>query len=289
MKLALLLAFATGCGPQLETLASQHHYREAVCAAADGSSDDRAFVRRTLVADLNPQLHVDVVRPDQIDRALGGRGDLDRITGRARFVRVRLETNVLPVDDLDANIAFTSKGVVVGAPIEWSTLAAITDERLPLQETYSTYAHRGTAWRGVAAFFTLGMSLPFTTFRTRTYFTDAPLPVYERTAPAAFRLRAAMLEGRGCRDAPSLSSGHGVTCTWYAALDRKTAGPIQLDLSLAYASKRAPGRGSWRSPETCRVSHTIAIPLGTVRDLETRTTKTFGSRTRALRELTLER
>ncbi len=287
--LALILAFATGCGPQLQTLASQHHYREAVCAAADGSGDDRDFVRRALVGDLNPQLHVEVVRPDQLDRALAGRGDLDRITGRVRFVRVRLETNVLPVDDLDADITFTSNGVVVAAPIEWSTLAAITEEKLPPQETYSTYAHSGTAWRGLAAFFTLGMSLPFTTFRKRSYSADAPLPVYERTAPAAFRLRAAMLDGHGCRHSLARTSGNGLTCTWYAALDPATAGPIQLDLTLAYSAQRVRHRDSWRTQDGCRVTHPIAIQLGEIRTLEARTTRTFGPRMRPLRELTLDR
>lgn len=274
------------CGPQLETLASQRHYREAVCAANDGSGDDRAYVHRKLIADLDPKLHVEVVSSHQVRNALDGLGDLDQITERVRFLRVRLESNVVPIDSVGAEIAITAKHQLAGAPIDWSVLAAITGEQLPPPETYSTYVHPGTFWKGLAAFFTAGISLKFTTFRKRTYAAEPSDAAYERTAPTAYRLRAAMLGGRGCDRAPSRTKGSGMTCTWFVALDPSTVDPLQLEIAFAYAANRQPDtHHTWRDPESCTVTQTTTVPLGRLRELGDRTMRTYGSRMRPLREL----
>ncbi len=138
------------------------------------------------------------------------------------------------------------------------------------------------------AFFTFGMSLPFTRFTKRTYTTEAPAAVYERTAPAAYRLRTAMDGGGGCRRAPARTRGTGVSCTWYAALDPTATGPVQLEVTLAFTANRVEST-RWRSSNTCRVSRTTTIRFGPLHDLEARTTRTFGTSLRPLRELTFER
>lgn len=270
-----------GCGPRLETLTSQHHYREAVCAAADGSSGDRAYVGGALIRDLDPSVHVEVIERAHLAHALDQRGDPDEISRRARFVRVRLESNVIPVDDVDAGIAFTAGGRTVGAPVTWPILAMITGERLPPQVPYSTYAHRGTYAKLLLAFVTGGVSLLYVPFRRRSYLEDAPRSEYLKVAPAASALRDAMQPDR-CTSLPG-RDGLGMSCTWYAAIDPSVEGPLELELAVAYAARRVT------HDPACRLQRSYTIPLGDARELATRMPRTFGPRMRPLRELTLAR
>ncbi|MBA2540400.1 MAG: hypothetical protein H0V17_12240 [Deltaproteobacteria bacterium] len=282
---ALLALALVGCGPNLQTLASKRHYREAVCAANDGSGDDRAFVRRALTKDADPHIHVEVVRHDQLARALAGAssGERDRIAGRAQFVRVQLRTHVVPVDGLDASVDLVEPGGgSLGHPATWEQLAEVTGEKLPPKQTHSSYLHGGTLLRGAAAFFTLGLSLPFTTFRRRSYETDAPDEAYLMSAPLAHALRDATAYGGGCRAVPSRSTGHGLACTWYLAIDpADRQREVALSVSLAYRSAR-------KTEGHCAVRETQTIKLGRIDALAQRTTKTFGPRMRALRDFTIE-
>ena len=79
-----------------------------------------------------------------------------------------------------------------------------------------------------------------------------------------------------------------MSCTWYAAIDPTTTGPVQLEVTLAFTAKRLDS-SHWRSSNACRVSHTTTIELGPFHDLDARTARTFGTRMRPLRELTFER
>ncbi|MBA3540030.1 MAG: hypothetical protein H0T79_10410, partial [Deltaproteobacteria bacterium] len=230
--------------------------------------------------------HVEMVRAEHLERLLGSA--TDDVNRRARFARVRVQTNVLPVDEVRPRIALShADRSRAGTPITWSALAAATHERLPPQVTRSTYMHLGTIAKAVGAFFTLGMSLPFTTFTTRQVLVDAPDEAYLALAPLAHALHTAMQRSQPCSIIPAREGGGvGAACEWFVMLDPDPRA-VQLDVTLTYVAQRNHQR--YAPPKSCVLEATASIELGRVDELDARTAQLFGLRTRTLGQLAIPR
>src|SRR5688572_19465624 len=91
-------ALLAGCGPSLSGLVREKHYREAVCAAHDGSDSDKRAVARALGVDAGLYVHVHVVPKEELRAILGDA--TDKVSARAQLARVRVQSNRLPVDEV---------------------------------------------------------------------------------------------------------------------------------------------------------------------------------------------
>jgi hypothetical protein len=274
-RAVIAIAVASGCAPRLSELVDDHHYREAVCAAHDGGSEERSVVTRAIARDARAQLHVEIVHATHLERVLGPD---DPVSAVGRFARVRLQIDAIPVDDLVATIALRdANGGVAAVPVDWTVLAALTGETLPPAVTYSTYLHAGTFWRALGAVFSLGMSLPFTTFREREVSVQAPDEHYRARAPRAHALFHAMPAG-GCTLARSRlgTASKGLSCEWFVAIVATPSRLVHLDVTLTYSAKRARGDAE------CAVAGRSTIALGRVDDLALAVSRRFGARTRPL-------
>lgn len=270
----LFIAAFMGCAPSLSQLVDNHHYREAVCAAHDGSTTDRAHVAAAMTREANAHVHVDIVQPHHLERVLGENDPAIN----ARFARVRLQIDAIPVDGVSAAIELRDDArQPASLPVTWSSLAAITGESLPPPLTDSTYLHRGTLGRLTLAFFTFGMSLPFTRFEKRRYSYEAPDSHYLAAAPRAHALRHAMFD-RGCRTVPARSGAKstGLACEWYVSVTAAATTTVTLDVTLAYSADRT------RDEDPCTIATTSSIPLGRVDELALTVSRRFGSRMRPL-------
>ncbi len=278
---AALTVVLGACGPSVRSLVAQRHYREAVCAAHDGSDRDRALVGRALDVDAGLLAHVHVMTDDELRAALGP--GFSTVTVRGKLVRVVAQSDLLPLDTLDLSVAFTAEGGRLAAlPATWETLAWATRETLPPHRTSQTYATGGNVLRGAAAFFTLGFSLLFSDFRPDTVAVEAPLSEYERLAPIATRLHATT-ERAGCAN-HSLTAGAGQRCEWYFVLDAVSRDPVTLELAVRYAAMRAGGAEA--EPESCALTRRFRMPLGPPAEIAAQTRARFGDTARPVTELT---
>lgn len=271
---AILVVAMAGCAPQLSQLVEHHHYREAVCAAHDGSASDRTRVSRSIARDANAHLHVEMVQPPHLENVLGPGDTLNAV---ARFARVRLQLDVIPVDRVDATIELRdAKGERAAVPVAPMTLATMTGEPLPLPIQHATYLHSGTFWRVLGAVATVGLSLPFTRFTQRVYAVEPPGEAYRAEAPRAYELWLAM-PNRGCTVVPSRigTKSQGLSCEWFIAILALPATSVKLDVTLAYSANRLRG-------DACDLSETTSIPLGRVDELALVTSRRFGARMRRL-------
>lgn len=280
--IAALLSLALGaCGPSVRSLVTQRHYREAVCAAHDGSDRDRALVGQALDASAGLLAHVHVVTDDELRASLGPGFSPGAVRGR--LVRVIAQSDLLPLDTLDLAVTFTAEGGRMAAlPATWETLAWSTRETLPPHRASQTYLTGGNILRGAAAFFTLGFSLLFADFRPDTIAVEAPLSEYERLAPIATRLHGTT-ERAGCAN-HSLSAGAGQRCEWYFVLDTVSHDPVTMELTVRYAAMRAGG--SETEPESCALTRSFRIPLGAPDEIAAQTRARFGDTARPVTELT---
>jgi hypothetical protein len=289
MRVLGLLALV-GCGPSLTTLTKHHHYREAVCAAEDGSNDDRDHVRRALARDADVHVHVALIDEVHLSGVIGPHAR--ELSRRMQLARIQLTTNTLPIDELSGSVDMLGDGKPLTSAVTWETLAAATGEKLPPKRTDSTYLTGGNFLRGVGVFFTFGMSLPFTRFRPQSYEVDAPHHEYERMAPLSTALQDAM-HPRGCSPRRGRGGGIGLACTFYVAIDPTASDrDVRLEVEVAYLAKRdRRNEYDWRD-ERCRVQQRASIPLGRLRELDLRIARMFGPherpRMRVLRELTFD-
>jgi hypothetical protein len=265
----------------VRSLVTKRHYREAVCAAHDGSDRDRALVGRALDADAGLLAHVQVVTDDELRAALGPGLSTDAVRGE--LVRVVAQSDLLPLDALDLSVAFTAEGGRAAAlPATWETLAWATREALPPHRTTQTYLTGGNVLRGAAAFFTLGFSLLFSDFRPDAVAVEAPLSEYERLAPIATRLHATTERAR-CSN-HSFSAGAGQRCEWYFVLDAVSRDPVTMELTVRYTARRAGG--SETEPESCALTRSFRMQLGPPAEIVAQTRARFGDTARPVTELT---
>lgn len=255
MRTFLLLAVVatTGCAPTLGQLVDQKHYREAVCAAVDEGAEDE--VADALSDDANLHVHLHRVTRQELEPVLGPEAAAD-VQQRAQFVRVRLQSNAIPVDDYAVRVAFEG---TPSAPVDWKSLAFATGETLPPKVRGQTYATARNLGVGTAAVFTLGLSLFVTGgFKPGTRLYQAPRSDYLSWAPHATALHDEMARSHTC---PSLGGGshQQKRCDLFFVLE-----PGNLDGTLSVDQTFASKRVSVGRDDVCRVEHTAQVPLAEV-------------------------
>jgi len=271
-----------GCGPSLQSLVQAKHYREAIAAGQEGNDDDRKIVGRALDKDTDLLVHVHVVSNDELAPLLGE--ETKAATKRARIIRVKLQSNVLPVDKLELNGTFTTEeGRTAAVIADWQSLAWITNEKLPEQRVEKTYLTGENFLKGSAAVLTAGLSLLFTDFRPGSVVVDAPLSEFEAMAPPASALHREA--GRsGCANV-GMAEGSGQRCTWYFVLDGVSISAVALDIDTRYVSTRENANSYNVEDSTCALQRHIHLPLGTPENIEKLTRKRFGSQMVSVRSL----
>jgi len=279
-------AVTVGCGPSLSSLVEHKHYREAICGANDGTDGDRAGVANAVALDSELYVHVQTLTEKELTPLLGA--STRRVMERADVVRVRVRSNILPIDRLDVSVSFRNDGGhASAAPVAWDTLAWLTEETLPSRRWASTYATPQNALRGLAGVVTLGFSLLFTEFRPGEMQVDAPRAEYEKRAPLATAMHDAMAD-RGCRrlDLPLATSvvpKSGRDCEGFYILERATQGRWVLVAEQRFYAARVgePADVALESEEErCVVRHVAEVDLGDARGLTARAKALFGSRMR---------
>jgi hypothetical protein len=280
MRFLVLACLAAACGPSLQRLVADHHDREAVCGAADGRASDRARVGAALDRDASSLVHVTVIEPARIARILAK----ESVGPEMRFARIELQTNRLPVDHISARLTLAAGPRVLAAPIDWDVLARLTGERLPPKHVSSTYLTGGNMLRGAAALLTLGTSLIFTEFRSRSIEIDAPDSEYAATAPRAHALFHA-LDSPGCSEHESGDSA-GLRCTWFVLLlpPQQPVADARLEVTMRYTAQRLDRRGQVSS-DACTIESRSTIPLGSVTTLDATLANMFGAEMRRLGDL----
>jgi hypothetical protein len=217
-------------------------------------------------------LHVQMIRDDE----------LAPVAGRARFARVVLQTNALPVDGLDVSVAFTNDHERLAELVAWEPLARVTGETLPAKRESTTYATRGNSWRVLGAFFTLGASLLVAPLREGTVEVDAPDSDYLATAPVAHALYHAM--PNHC-DPVGADGELGASCHWFFIVPTRAHEPVRLDVKLHYTARRRDRTGEPIDADRCVVERTRTIELGELGDLDATTKRLFGAGMRPLAAL----
>lgn len=249
---------AVGCGPSTTQLVAHKHHREALCAQSNEEE-----VARALFQDTNAFIHLHVVTDDELARAVGPAAPA--VAARARFVRLELETNRIPVDGM--RVAIRAEPAVVTRP-SYPRLAQITGEALPAAEARSTVLTPNNVLQAGAILFSGGLwLLTNPSFDRGTTYVDAPPEKYRAMAPIAFALHEATGETDD-RCAASLSSAReeapvGLHCATYLVVDRPVSRPIDLVLTFGWVAYRWRPEQRDTQPEerdTCIVEHTVRIP-----------------------------
>ncbi len=271
-----------GCGPNLQSLVQAKHYREAICAAQDGDTEDRRMVGRALDKDADLHLHVHVVSKDELQPVLGYA--TNATIARGRILRVGMQSNVLPIDSLELQGTFvTDAGRTAGLVADWSTLALITNEKLPPNRVEQTYATGENFLKGGAAILTGGLSLLFTNFHQGNVEVQAPYSEFVRLAPHASALHNTTATA-GCT-AIGAADGAGRKCVWYFVLDNISRTPVAFELETSYVSLRQTGKQSPDVEEKCLVKRPIRISLGKPEDIEKTSRDLFGDKMQSVRSM----
>jgi hypothetical protein len=267
---ALALLLVTGCGgPTLSQLVARKHYREAVCLATDGSQSERDRLERALSTDAQLYVHVHVITKEELRPLLGEAADL--VASRALFVRVRAQSNVLPVDRMKVSVALAGTGTRVPAkPLDHDSLAFATHEDVPKPHTESTANPLGV----LVTIFTLGLFGNFGGGKTETV---QPSDGEYRDAPIAFKLRKAMPDAR-CEALDM--GGHGQSCQAFFVVDPQVDVPVRLVVGTTYEADRSDDSG-----DACSIAAESSVSLGPPRDIAKRTETLFGSRARSVNAL----
>jgi len=287
MRAAIFVVVATGCGPNLHSLAEHRHYREAICGAHDGSSGDRDAVGAALDRDAGIAVHAHAITVRELAGVVGDAAQ--PIADRTRFARVEVQTNALPVDELTISAQLDDGYTPIASAVDWDALARTTGERLPGKHRETTYVTGGNVLRVIAGIATAGIAPlgaamighPFT-FDEGTVEVDAPDDDYRKLAPHAHALFHAM-EGGCAPDGPLSHDAVGTRCTWFFAMDRNLHAAAELRLKIRYRAARETDDRRGQAP--CNVDRVERINLGRATDLDATLERTFGSRMRTLDEL----
>jgi hypothetical protein len=263
---ALALLLVAGCGgPSLSQLVAGKHYREAVCLATDGSQSERDRLERALTADAQLYVHVHVITKEELRPLLAESTDL--VSSRALFVRVRAQSNVLPVDRMKVSVALAGSGTRVPAkPLDGDSLAFATHEDVPKPHTESSVNPLGV----LVTIVTFGIFGNLGGGRTETV---QPTEREYRDAPIAFKLRKAMPDAH-CEALDM--GGRGQSCQAFFIVDPQVDVPVKLVVGTTYEADRSADDGG----DACSIAAESSVSLGPPRDIANRTQNLFGRQAR---------
>jgi hypothetical protein len=245
-----LLTLATSCGPSVATLVRHHHYREAVCAVADGHD---AQVVDAAVHAANAQLHAHRLSPAELTAIAPGAPDA--LATRAAVVTIEFDSLRVPLDGLTAEVTLVDPEGAASTPATRTALIWATNETEPGPVHLETGATAANTLLGLGYLMTggvplliggvaaLGSGRPFDPFPDRQVLkVDAPDREYERLAPIATSLQRAL---------PRCTPGFGASlrCKGTLLVDpRVHRGTLRITVK-ARAQRRAHGGGEL--PEAC--------------------------------------
>jgi hypothetical protein len=262
------------CAPGLHDLPPPRHYREAICDAHDGSDADRRAVEAALAADAGVTLHVHVLTPAELRGVLGDAADA--VGARATFVRVRAQTNTLPVDAVVLAAGVSSDGGWAES-VTWDALARATREQLPPNHTVKSYATLGNA----VMVGTLGLSLLFGVGGdSKSYEVEAPHDEYAAKAPRATALHDALGPATCTRYSTGGDAGH--RCEGFFVVDATSYGGVRLEVAVTFRALRDLGKPDPDPSQRCEVTSTSTVPLGPAHTLAQATEEMFGPLPRRL-------
>jgi len=205
----ILPLFITGCGPSVHSLVQAKHYREAVCAAHDGSPDEQDEVARALDKDADIYVHVHTISEAELQNVLGL--DTPAALDRGRMIQVTLQSNILPLDNVELEAKFTTQdGKTAGLPADWTALAWFTNEKLPANRVAETYVTGENLFKAAGVVLTAGFLLLFTKFHPNTYEAEPPLWEFKQSSPRAYALHETTQKG-GCSNLGG-TKGAGKKC-----------------------------------------------------------------------------
>lgn len=287
-----------GCGPSLGKLLRERHYEDAVCAASHDSTGLSARrVGRALAHDLQAAIHVYPLKPEQLQRALGGRlrQDPQHLLTEFLFIRLSYSANDIPLGSFGLSV----RAQASGTPLRlidfgsYEPLLALTREPVPVARTTTRSGSSDALAKNIALSPFLIIANVFTLpFGRAVYFRgggsrQVTLPLddddWERGAPDAFQLRQ-LLRPSPCSDAMSRP------CQAFFAIERpgstpaaESAVPVSLRFGLSFGplpieEKEPSGPACW-----LEVAHTLELPPG--KPLAERLTERFGNQQRTFPEL----
>lgn len=207
LALVVSIGLSIGCAPAVAPLVEQHHAREELCALGNVSADDERLIRAGLERDLDAKVAVEAI--DLNDPDVHG-------------VAIRVTTNALPIDRLEAYAKPVTDGIVSDNP--YSLAALVTHEKIPDARTVGPSAVE----TGVIAFFfiaTVGI-VRIEPSRSRTEYPSEQ--ERRRAAPRASAL-ADRLES-GC--AKPATAGIALRCRFAFAVKNDAPKPAAIDLEI---------------------------------------------------------
>jgi len=272
MKSVVIALLLTGCGPNLSRLATEHHYREAVCAAQDGDASAKALVGAAIDRDAEVRTHVQLVDAGDLAARIPAalRARAGAATERVRFVRIDVQTNALPVDNVDADLDLRGTDRDRAREVSWRAIARLSAETLPgpvWRDTYATWANFG---RTFAAMMTAGSSLLFPPMRFErgSRLVNPGDDDYERAAPVAHALHHALPES--CDNRDDRDGTRGVACRWFVMVPR-TALDVTAAVTVRFVASRrdrdgrvldVPSRDSDHDPRApCAITRRYTVDL----------------------------
>ncbi|MDP3153664.1 MAG: hypothetical protein Q8N23_13380 [Archangium sp.] len=250
----VLLTMATACGPSLSSLVRDHHYREAVCAVADGQD---AEVVDAAVRAARAQLRAHRLSPAELTTISPGAPEA--LTTRAALVTVEFDSLRVPLDGLTAEVTLIDPEGAASTPATRTALIWATNETEPRPVHVKTGATNANALLALGYLITAGVPLvlggaaalvwgrPFDPFPDRQVVkVDAPEREYERLAPIATALE---------RTLPRCTPGLGASlrCKGILLVDPRVHGGTLRITVRARAQRRS--RGGEELPEACVASH----------------------------------
>lgn len=260
----LACAASIGCGPSTTQLVAHKHYREALCA----QSDDE-LVAKALWAHTNAHLHLHVVTAEEMAAVIGD-STTPAVLERARFVRLTLETNRLPVDGMRVSIG--GQPSVIASP-SWDRLAQLTHEKLPPQERHTTSLTAKNIFNVGAIFLSGGLwLLTDPRFNRGEYYVEASPEKYRAQAPLAYALREATEVSGSCTGSTATAKEEapvGLSCVTYLVVDRVDLTPVDLVLTFEWVAYRWKPEQRDYKPEAkdqCLTKHVVRVPLETMPD-----------------------
>lgn len=274
----VLVAMLGGCAPRISTLVAHKHYREAICAGHDLAGEGRRRgISEALAADSETYVHVRRVAPGELVARVGP-ALASEVLARVELVEIAVRSNTLPIDGLRAQVTVQGEDMgAAAAPMSWETLGVATGEQVPGPEQRVSYLTLGNFLRAVGVAATVGVSLPYTNFKGRTFWVAPSAETYARQMPKAAALLSAFVPAR-CDAAGLRGDGDpaGQLCVVYFVFDRSPTTRWTLTLAQTYEASREVADG-----KTCRHERSSQVDIGATGAWGT----TFGPRMRRLEEL----